>query len=83
MNIITQQGGASASRIHMGEWYIGMYVDESGDLAIYIDNEYGKVEVCDNDIAEDGDQWACMFKSARRSWMRHSTWRKVKVRINK
>ncbi len=63
------------SIIQMGDWYLGIYVQDDGTLAIYVDNSNGVVRSCDkgSDLAEDGYQWAEQFyvepvRQSKRIW---------------
>jgi hypothetical protein len=60
-NSVSQSNGKSL--IQLGDWYLGLYVDEHGNLSVYIDNANGVVKSydTDNQLAEDKYQWAETF----------------------
>ena len=51
----------NSAQIMMGDWYIGLYIAEDGELAVYIDHEHGQVVAMKEDIADDPHQWAESF----------------------
>ena len=60
-NSVSQSNGKSL--IQLGDWYLGLYVDEHVNLSVYIDNANGVVKSfdTDNQLAEDRYQWAEVF----------------------
>ena len=60
-NSVNQSNGKSL--IQLGDWYLGLYVDDYGNLAVYIDNAKGVVKSFDteNKLADDKYQWAEVF----------------------
>lgn len=76
-----QQGGSSKSYIRMDGWYIGLVVNEIGELSVYIDSDYGAVAMCDDDLAEDERQWGRKFTIGRNIWMGNRLKHKVKVQL--
>ena len=58
-NNIVQRDGTTY--IHMGDWYVGVHIDHTGDLLLFIDHEQGKVVEYEDVVAEDDMQWGKAF----------------------
>lgn len=77
----------------MGDWYIGLYVDDDGRLSVYLDHENGMVASYnyDRELAEDDYQWAQLFYCKEldpktehdRIWTEGSLRHKIKVTVTK
>lgn len=76
------------SLIQMGDWYLGIYIDEHNELSIHVDNINGVVKSCetDNAIADDQYQWAEVFyvepvRKSKRIWTKVAPRRTVRVEV--
>lgn len=84
---------SNKSLIHMGDWYVGLYVDDDGRLSVYIDHDKGMVVSYnyDRELAEDDYQWAQLFYSKEldpktehdRISTKNYLRRKMSVKVNK
>lgn len=90
-NSITQT--TNQSLIQLGEWYIGLYIDDDGRLSVFIDHEKGMVKSYnyDRELAEDEYQWAQLFRYEEldpktehdRIWTGNTLRRKMSVTVTK
>lgn len=76
------------SIIQMGDWYLGIYIDQDDNLTIHIDNSNGIVKSYDtnNECADDGYQWAEVFyvepvRQSKRIWTKVVPRRTVRVEV--
>jgi hypothetical protein len=58
-NRVYQSDGTTI--LNIGDWHIGIYVLDDGDLCVYIDSDVGNVLQYDEDIAQDERQWGRRF----------------------
>lgn len=58
-NYVQQQ--ENNTMIVMGEWRVGLWIDENGILEIYVDNDNGDVIQHGAPDTEDDSQWAGSF----------------------
>lgn len=77
------------SIIQMGDWYLGVYINDDGTLSIHVDNHNGTVKSYDseNDLADDAYQWAEMFyvesvRPSKRAWTKVVPRRTVRVEVS-
>lgn len=66
--------------INIGDWYLGIYLHEDGEMSIYIDSDKGKVMQYDLDISEDDPQWARRFFTERRIATKELLRRKMTIK---
>ena len=67
----------NSAQIMMGDWYIGLYIADDGELSVYIDHEHGQVVAMNEDIADDIHQWAESFYFIRTEPTKGSTFSKI------
>ena len=67
----------NSAQIMMGDWYIGLYITEDGELAVHIDHEHGQVVAMNEDIADDIHQWAESFYFIRTKPTKGSTFSNI------
>lgn len=93
-NSVSQSDGKSL--LQLGDWYLGIYVDTQGNLAVHIDHANGAVKSYDSDnaMADDHYQWAELFyvdsdkptqrkTQATTNWTKGSVRRSVRVEVTK
>lgn len=76
------------SLIQMGDWYLGIYIDDNDNLLIHIDNGNGVVKSAntENYYADDEYQWAEVFyvepvRKSKRIWTKVVPRRTVRVEV--
>ena len=62
-NRVYQSNGVTI--INIGDWDIGVYIHDNGELSVYIDNNTGKV-LPFHEVADDDRQWAQRFAPERK-----------------
>lgn len=72
---------SNSSYIQLGDWYIGIHMEDNGELSIHVDNDNGMVmEREDANIADDIQQYAVrLYTHRHRIWTKSGMRRKMVV----